>query len=75
MDTSAYARVLADTAAAYAPGGSGSCATPCDSSGVPQAGCCDGVWLPSLEMPNFLMKPGVSYWRRRIRRRWSIAHP
>jgi hypothetical protein len=34
-----------------------SCALPCEGSGTPgtgvvEGGCCDGVWLPHIEIPN-----------------------
>ncbi|GLC33271.1 hypothetical protein PLESTM_000042900 [Pleodorina starrii] len=40
------------TAAAAAPGGS--CNRFCDSGGLPSMGCCDGMWLPHIELLNIL---------------------
>ncbi len=28
------------------------CNTPCDSTGHPAGGCCDGVYMPHIELPN-----------------------
>lgn len=75
-----------------APGGgpgplSYSCAKPCDDSGVPSAGCCASLWLPTLEMPNFLdqlsdqipryritvSRAGVVRWSVRVVGRWCVA--
>ena len=30
------------------------CARGCDSNGLLSSGCCDSIWLPSVELPNLV---------------------
>ncbi|KXZ45715.1 hypothetical protein GPECTOR_51g701 [Gonium pectorale] len=83
-DARAPAVVEQATASAMAPGGS--CGRPCDSGGLATMGCCDGIWMPHMEMPNLLSfaddqqpryrinantSSGVVTWRTRIVGTWS----
>ncbi|KXZ50929.1 hypothetical protein GPECTOR_14g175 [Gonium pectorale] len=50
-DANAGAAVASSTAAFMR---SGNCTRPCDSGGLASMGCCDGMWLPHIEVMNFI---------------------
>ncbi|KXZ50926.1 hypothetical protein GPECTOR_14g172 [Gonium pectorale] len=52
-DPTAGATVAKATARFMQP--EGNCSYTCDSGGLPSMGCCDGIWLPHIELLNLML--------------------
>lgn len=69
-DSRAAPAIQTRTEAWTASGADGSflnnCSMPCDSSGSPTAGCCDGVWLPHVDTNNLITLSQEASYRWRI---------